>query len=528
MSVEKQQEKGSHKRLLFVTSCVVVYALLFCIICSTPSFMKACKNMTKVKAMKNTTLVLYEGPKSLKDATAEDLEKKAEKQRDITLKHCVDTKIFVNGQESYVYDTNVNNTHTWISTYTPALERTPITYFDFDGAVEITIEVPEVELESVVVRPLAYDIKPTVDKKKHTVSFFVTEPDAYTVEFNNSVERAVHIFANPLEENVPDFEDEDVKYIGPGEWNVEDIVLEDNQTLYIAGGAVVHGTVCANYASNVTVCGRGILDGSFYDGWAGHSAHVPLTFNNCQYVALKDIICLNSNAWGVQTYDVIGGEIDNLKMITARPNGDGLSIQSCKDMNIHDCFIRTWDDSLVVKNYDRNSSRITFDNIQVWTDLAQSMEIGFETNKGKKENSTITDVSFKNITVLHNLHKPVISIHNGDDAAVSEVLFESIVVEDARMGMGDGVNHLMELQVLYNSGWSSTKERGTISNVVIDGLKVIDGNDATKCVIEGFDEAHGIDGVTIKNFEYKGKKISSVEDELFSIDKRYVQNITVE
>ena len=215
-------------------------------------------------------------------------------------------------------------------------------------------------------------------------------------------------------------------------------------------------------------------------------------------------------------------------MITARPNGDGLSIQSCKRMNIHDCFLRTWDDSLVVKNYDVSSSNITFDNIQVWTDLAQSMEIGFETNKGNKEKSSITDVTFSDITVLHNMHKPVLSIHNGDNAAVQNITFENIVVEDARMGMGDGVNDLMEIQVLYNSGWSTTKERGTIENVVINGFKVLDGNDSTKCVFEGFDEEHGIDGISIRNFEYKGKKITSIEDDIFAVDDRYVKNVTVQ
>ena len=528
MEEVKQKQKGRQRRLLFVAGCVVVYALLVGIIWNASAFVGAIQRMTKVNDMKNTKLVLYEGPKSLKDATTDDLEKKAETQKDISLKHCVDTKVTVNGSECFVYDTNVNNTHTWISTYTPALERTPITYFDFEGTVEITVTVPDIDIETVTVRPSAYNIKPLVNRKDHTVTFYVSEPDAYTVEFNNQVERAVHIFANPLETDVPDFEDENVKYIGPGEWNIDSIVLEDYQTLYIAGGAVVHGTICANQASTVTVCGRGILDGSLYDGWAGHSARVPITFNNCQYVTVKDIICLNSNAWGLQTYDVISGEISGLKMITARPNGDGLSIQSCKRMNIHDCFLRTWDDSLVVKNYDVSSSNITFDNIQVWTDLAQSMEIGFETNKGNKEKSSITDVTFSNITVLHNMHKPVLSIHNGDNAAVQNITFENIVVEDARMGMGDGVNHLMEIQVLYNSGWSTTKERGTIENVVINGFKVLDGNDSTKCVFEGFDEEHGINGISIRNFEYKGKKITSIEDDIFAVDDRYVKNVTVQ
>lgn len=85
--------------------------------------------------------------------------------------------------------------------------------------------------------------------------------------------------------------------------------------------------------------------------------------------------------------------------------------------------------------------------------LAQSMEIGYETNKGDKENSTIENVTFEDITVLHNFHKPVLSIHNADNAAISNVTYKNIVVEDACMGLGDGTKELIDLQVLTNSGW---------------------------------------------------------------------------
>lgn len=35
-------------------------------------------------------------------------------------------------------------------------------------------------------------------------------------------------------------------YIGPGEWNIESIMLRKGQTLYLAGGSVVHGIANAN------------------------------------------------------------------------------------------------------------------------------------------------------------------------------------------------------------------------------------------------------------------------------------------
>jgi hypothetical protein len=411
----------------------------------------------------------------------------------------------------------------------PKLSRTPITYFDFDGAVQITVKVENIDIDSVIVRPLKYNIEPEINEKEHTVTFYIDTPDSYTVEFNNSVQRAVHIFANEIEDpdDIPDPDDEDVYYVGPGEWDIESIVLGDNETLYVSGGAVIHGVVNANYAKNVKVCGRGIIDNSNLEGWKGRTASVPLKFDNCQEVELDGIISLNSNAWCLQLYNTIGGKVDNVKIITARPNGDGMSIQSCKSVEIKNSFVRTWDDALVVKNYDGNTNNISFSNMQVWTDLAQSMEIGYETNKGQKENSTIENVSFEDITILHNFHKPVLSIHNADDAAVSGVTYKNIVVEDAQLGRGDGALELIDFQIVKNENWSTTENRGTISNVTIDGFTVLDGTEGLKVNFKGYDAEHNISDVTIKGLNIKGEDITNDSDSVY-IDANTTSNIKIE
>lgn len=514
-------------RVGFVIGCVVTYLAVVGIITTAIKIPETITKMSENAKIKNSKVVLYDGPKSLEDAKPEDLELASEEKRDFRLKHSVDTMVTVNGEDCYVYETNVNNTHTWMGDYLPAQDRTPITYFDFDGMVEITVKVPSIDIESVTIRPLSYEIKPEIDVKNHTVTFRVSEPDAYTVEFNNNVRRAVHIFANEIETEVPDFEDEDVLYIGPGEWDIEMIALEDNQTLYISGGAVVHGIISANFAKNVTVMGRGIIDGSHLEGWKGRSASVPLKFDNCQYIEVDGIIALNSNAWCFQAYDAIGGKINNLKIITSRPNGDGISLQSCNNFTVENTFVRSWDDSLVVKNYDVNSADITFKDIQVWTDLAQSMEIGYETNKGNKENSTIKNITFEDITVLHNFHKPVLSIHNADNAAVSNITYKNIVVEEACMGRGDGTQELIDIKVVNSGNWSTTMDRGTISDVKIDGFKVLYGNDFLPSVINGYDEEHKVENVTITGLNIKGEDIKTFEEGNFTVDDSNTANIVI-
>jgi polygalacturonase len=218
-----------------------------------------------------------------------------------------------------------------------------------------------------------------------------------------------------------------------------------------------------------------------------------------------------------------------VKIISSRPNGDGITLQSCQDYTVQNCFVRSWDDSLVVKNYHGDSNNITFKNIQVWTDLAQSMEIGFETNKGSKENAVISNITFEDITVLSNFHKPIISIHNSDDATVKDITYKNITIENAQSGSGDGVDmpYLIDFWIMKNSGWSTTEERGQIRNVTIDGVKVLGGRDLASR-IQGFDETHTIEGVTIKNLEVLGNKITSFEQGKFEIDENSTKNLVIE
>lgn len=513
------------KYLDYIIIAVLVLAVSGC----TALCIQRISKRKEMMNMAQAKVVLYEGPKSLRDANADDLKAAAENAKDFSLLHCTDTQVSVNGKECYVYDTNVNHTRQWVGNYLPPISRTPVTYFDFEGTVVVTVTVPDRALDCVTISPLSYQLNPTVDKKAHTVSFIIDTPDTYTLTFDDSPERALHIFANPLETDIPDFTDEKVIYVGPGEWNIQSISMESGQTLYIAGGAVIHGIVNGNFVDHVKVMGRGILDCSAYEGWKGTTAYIPLKFDNCSDITLQDVIVLNANAWVCQANESKNGVIDGIKIISPRPNGDGITLQSCENYQIKNCFVRTWDDSLVVKNYGSSSKDITFSNMQLWTDLAQSMEVGYETNKGNQKNATLQNVTFENITVLNNFHKPVISVHNADDAAVSAITFRNITVENAQMGSGDGdeMPYLIDLNIAQSTNWSSTKERGTISDITIDGVKVLFGRfNASR--IKGFDETHRVENVKISNLNILGKEIHTFEEGQFEIDAATTDGLFIE
>lgn len=468
------------------------------------------------------SLILYEGPKPVQPSALAEMK--------------------VDGHSLFVYDTAVNNTHSWKTNYRPALSAAPVASFDFEGApvtLEITVSGEE-DLEDVTVRPLARGITPRVEG--NVITFRIAEPDVYTVEYNGSAMTAMHIFANPIDHDAPTESTDTVRYIGPGAWDIETMMLSDDMEVYISGGAVVRGAIVGNKVSGVRISGHGFIDGSHHESWllSNNTAYVPLSLSGCKDVAVRGIAMLDPNAWCVNIYQCDNVTLDGVKVITARPNGDGVTIQSSRDVTVSNSFVRSWDDSLVVKNYSSekgsDSARITFDNCQVWTDLAQSMEIGYETNKGRKLKPTIQDVTFQNITVLHNFHKPVMSIHNSDDCAVSGIRYSNIIVEDASMGKGDaGKNAQLIDIVIASSSWSSTKTRGTVDNVFFDGIYVLDGDDTIDFVegnfcpihIEGCDEGSMCTNITVNDLFLKGEAVTDENvagNPSTSIDK-YTENI---
>lgn len=465
---------------------------------------------TPEKKVTETKLTVYEGPGLLESSSR--------------------LKAYVEDEELFVYDTRVN--HNRIFSFTYSQEKGQVVLFDFEGKVHMRVEIAGAEsLSDVTVRPLSYGVEPTVSG--NTVEFDLEYCANYTLEYNDgsakdAADNALHIFANPIEEDpisagsVP----ANTVYIGPGVYSAGAIPLKSNETLYLAGGAYVYGQIRAENLENITIRGRGIISGEIYDRRADAEYTLPIELRFCKNVRIEGIALLDPAGWAVTLYHSEDIEIDNLKIITARGNGDGISVQSCKDVTVTGGFVRTFDDSLVVKNTDRgDTENITFDNVVVWTDLAQSMEIGYETN-GKK----MDGITFKNITVLHNYHKAAMSIHNCDDAEIKNVVYESITVEDARM-LGDNQNdgledYLIDITIAYNQNWSKSEERGYIDGVRFENIKVLDMADSIVCRINGESAKNSVKNVTIKGIEIEGKAADSAEALKLAANS-YVSGITV-
>jgi len=457
--------------------------------------------------MTQTRVRLYEGPELMQSSET--------------------VSVSVNDEEVFVYETLVN--HGRVFSWNAPKTTTQAVIFDFEGIVNIDIAISGLEgaITSAVLRPTAYAIPITVSG--NNMHFQLREPGNYVVEYNDDPTTAIHIFANPYDENVNEWATrDDVIYVGPGIYNAGAFPISNNTTIYLAGGAYVYGQFSAEGVSNVTIKGRGIVSGSIYSRQNANEYKIPVVMRSVTNLTIEDVAFFDPAGWALHLWKCENVTVKNVKIITARSNGDGISVQSCSNVEVIGGYVRSWDDSLVVKNADLGSTNhVHIHDVVVWTDLAQSMEVGYETY-----GPTMNDIKFENITVIHNFHKAVISMHNCDQAVITNVVYKNITVEDGQMlgdNRTDGENDfLIDFTIAFNQEWTkSGGKRGAINGVTIENVKVQSMADTVVARILGDEEGTDVQNVTIKGLEIEGKAINSAAD-LGLITNDHVKNVSFE
>lgn len=460
-----------------------------------------------------------------------------------------EAEVYIGNNRLPLYSVLVNTSQVW----TPddyKRKASGVGYFELDGKVEVTVKLPyDINYKSKL-RPLSAGIIPVANLEERSLTFEISSTGNYVLEINGDISRTIHFFVSEITKEKFKPDTEKYLYFEPGIHTKDNnslidqnnqITLTSNTTVFLAPGAVVRGRFYARDAEEIKILGKGIISGSTFERNARTgSATIPIDFNNCRNVHLSDFSILDPAGWAVNFYFIENSKIENLKIITSRSNGDGISIQSCKGITVDGCFVRSWDDGLVVKNYPRwenhsvhgETKNIVFSNCTLWTDLAQAMEIGYETVGKVMEN-----IKFSNITVLHALHKPVISIHNGNNAEIKNVLWERITVEDASMGSGDahGNDELIDFRVLYSENWSSQHtitSLGSIEDVVVKDVLILHGKKAPKITISGtYDKRdeyrtnHYVQNISLKNITYRNTILD--ENNIQLAIGNYVRNVTV-
>ncbi len=470
--------------------------------------------------------------------------------------------ITANGTQIPVYRATVSKyplNRRWPGHQRP-LDQTETAYFAYVETDEKFICRFEYQkdFENVVIRPLSKNIK--AKKEQNTVVAEFVSEGKYTVELDG-VHNALHLFVNkPRKYDL----NGDVIRFEKGVHEVGEIVLKSGQTLFIDEGAIVYGTVFAENAENITVCGHGILDASHHKEKILFEANKPeqkgfavrnavrthtVRFNYCKNVTVKDITIRDSLVYTICPICTDNISIDNVNIIgNWRYNSDGIDMHNCANVNISNCFIRTFDDSLCVKGFDylmkeedmlRNGimhdtfNNVTVSNCVIWCDWGRSLEIGAETRARE-----ISNITFANCDLIHNSYAAC-DVQNVDYADVHNIVFENINVEyddrcySLQLQETDEQKYDLEqdkdfmpnflcTSINYIPEYSkSATERGRIRDILFKNINVF-AKKMPPILFEGYDNQN-IESVTVENIFLNGEKINSTD----SIITKHVDNLII-
>jgi len=374
----------------------------------------------------------------------------------------------------------------------------PYSFANFDMSGPVTVRITsQRSLRNVVIRPQSSGVQPTI-VDDHTITLPLERPCKLSIEPEGK-RGPLLLFANPPETDAPGAGDEGVVYFGPGVHKPEKIVLASDQTLYIAGGAVVKAEVLVQ-GSNVRIRGRGILDGSDWEWRRGPVGNL-IAIRNSSDVEIRDITLRGSSHWTIVPKSSRHVTIRNVKLCNSRvQNDDGINPCNSQDVLITDCFIRSDDDCVALKGLDfegtnSNVERITVENSILWCDRARIFLLGHESRA-----AFMRDITLRNLDIIHFTMTPFL-FEPGEDMRL-----ENVTVEDVRM-YGEGQREFIRLRPVVNQ-YMRKKVPGFIRNIHFKNV-TIEGRSGEYLVqVMGADAEHDVRDVTFENVSINGQKLT--------------------
>jgi hypothetical protein len=442
-----------------------------------------------------------------------------------------DFNVTVDGREVFVHAARVSAVPLnwrWPG-YQRPLDQTELAsfaYWDTACPVEVVVESKK-PVETVDIRPTSRGISPEV--RGNRVSFEMPGPGYLTVEVNGT-HHALHLFASEPEDYGVDPDDPNVLYFAPGEHHPGVMELASGQTMYLARGAVVYGAVLMENARDVRLIGRGILDGGRLRRYDAPSCVAPFM---CENVEIDGIVIRDPNVYGIYPMYCRGVRISDVKLIGFwRYNTDGIHFANCADSTVENCFLRTFDDSIIVKGQNRFRNyvapvsepgpcrNITVSNCVIWNDWGRALEIGAKTITPE-----ISDITYRDCDIIHCGHI-ALDIQNGDRALVKDFLYENIRFEiDARTpepiyqndphqvypdGPHDTYCPSFIVLQIRRTFYSEDEERGRIRNIRFRNIEVTGGR-VPPSSLAGFDADHLVENVTLENVRICGTPVTDLE-----------------
>ncbi|CAN7434473.1 glycosyl hydrolase family 28 protein [Phenylobacterium sp. LjRoot225] len=374
--------------------------------------------------------------------------------------------------------------------------------FDFDGPVEVAIEKNNGDVRRVAVRPASAGVTPRLGKDG-LVYLTLDRPANLSVEFDGDRLHNLHLLAGRPDE--PPKPGPDVVVYEPGlhkpPADATYFPVRSNQTIYVAGGAVLQGQFRLDGVENVRIYGRGIIDRQQEQFLVHDSRNVTvegLTFINSKY---GTIAC--------------GGSKDvrflDLKAFSAGQWSDGINVFACEGVTVDHAFIRTSDDSVAIyatrKDGTGDTRNVRVANSTFWPDVAHAMFVGLHGNTPAP--NVIENVAFSNIDVLEvdeddPEYEGVMAISAGDSNLVRHISFGDVRVEHIQEGK------LFNVRVVFNGKYNTSPGKG-VEDVVFRNISFTGAGAPSASLLSGYDAERRVRGVVFDNVTIAGRKLKAPE-----------------
>jgi hypothetical protein len=374
-----------------------------------------------------------------------------------------------------------------------------------EGPIELTLTRVGEPVTQAVLRPLPRNTVPQV--KAGVVSLRLAGPGTAAIELNGDQAKPIFFFVKPPE--VPPAPAAVPHYFAPGK--VYDLpkgklLLKSGESVYIAGGAVVRGSIEARGKRTAPVKGVHIFgQGLLMPTEKGQ----PLSLMNTEDARVEGLTLFNTLNWTFRIFESSRVKVSGVHVFATGKYSDGLDIMGSRDVEVRDSFFHSHDDCIAIKgakwNFSGNVENITLDNLMIWKAVAgNGIEIGYETDV-----DTIRNITVRNIAIMHAgsksfpYRRAALSMHHCGRAEISNVLYEDITIEQAR-------ENLIHLWV-GRSNFAKGDKLGTIRDVTYRRVRYIDGT-AIPSVIDSAEAPGSISGIKFEDCEILGRKVTGAAD----------------
>ena len=401
-----------------------------------------------------------------------------------------------------------------------------IALFEDEFAGPVTVRVHNSEsFRKCVVRPTNLGIQPQrIDE--HTIEFTLPSFDVrkVSVEFDGNRQENLFVVGNRKDADKPAPDAPGVMYFGPGEHEMGEMEIGDNQTVYVDFGAVLYANFVVS-GSNVRFAGNGIITGKKMEHW-GNTQYAcgdvlfevgPSGKEYIENFTVENLTFIDSPSWTFMLSHINGVRIENINMINWILNGDGIDLVCCQNALVKDCLLRCYDDCVTLKVNHGNKydcAYVEIDNCLIWEDIARGIVVGPEAGNAYIHPARIHDVNIHDCVFLEHRGtsegdnvRAALSIcqwkHPGDKdgyaTEISDVTCRNLYFDDIQ---SDGT---------YIFVWQmpGQTESSYIRNLVFENIEINDANRVKNPVFQAVTNENHILGMTVSNFSISGKKVLS-------------------